>query len=245
MTSAWSTAGRAIRRVVHRLGFDVTRAGTQKFGIDADRDLVTLLGAMPAPVIFDVGANVGQSVDRFRDFWDTCTIHSFEPSPLTFEKLEANTSGLGGVHVVNAGVGAVPGTMMLQHNERPVMSSFLPLGKAGWGSVVEETEVDIVTVDAYAAANGIERIDVLKTDTQGFDLEVLRCASSMFERQRVHVVLTEVNFNELYVGQAPFDEIFRYLVDRGFRPAALYNLSFSQSHTLNWCDAMFVCPAFG
>src|SRR6478735_4922614 len=128
MTSAWSTAGRTIQRAVRRLGFDVTRTGAQKFGLDADRDLVTLLDATPAPVVFDVGANVGQSVTRFRDLWASCTIHSFEPSPQTFAKLQANTGGTAGVHLVNAGVGAVPGTMMLQHNERPVMSSFLPLG---------------------------------------------------------------------------------------------------------------------
>jgi FkbM family methyltransferase len=52
---------------------------------------------------------------------------------------------------------------------------FARRGRRG-GAVVAETPVTVTTLDEYCAANGIERIDLLKNDTQGYELEVLRGA---------------------------------------------------------------------
>jgi len=39
--------------------------------------------------------------------------------------------------------------------------------------------VTITTIDAFCSANNIDQISVLKTDTEGFDAEVLRGADKM------------------------------------------------------------------
>ena len=39
------------------------------------------------PIIFDVGAHEGESIDRFRNLFQNPIIHSFEPQSKTFEKL--------------------------------------------------------------------------------------------------------------------------------------------------------------
>jgi FkbM family methyltransferase len=54
------------------------------------------------------------------------------------------------------------------------MSSFLPLGPDGWGQIVDEREVSIDTIDNYCMRNRISSIDLLKSDTQGFNLEVIK-----------------------------------------------------------------------
>ena len=44
----------------------------------------------PHPIIFDVGANKGQSINRFRDLCKDPQIHSFEPLRKEFEFLKQN-----------------------------------------------------------------------------------------------------------------------------------------------------------
>ena len=38
--------------------------------------------------IFDVGANVGYSIDRFREHFSNCKIYSFEPEPEIYNILK-------------------------------------------------------------------------------------------------------------------------------------------------------------
>jgi len=41
----------------------------------------------PSPVIFDAGANIGQSIELFRKNIPNCLIHSFQPNPEAFTAL--------------------------------------------------------------------------------------------------------------------------------------------------------------
>jgi FkbM family methyltransferase len=139
-------------------------------------DIGFLLHDVPRPVVFDVGANTGQSVAKFRRLLPESTIHSFEPGPRAFRELTSTSRGLRNVNLVNAAVGSAPGRLTLIENEFTDMSSFLRPSTAAWGEIVAETDVEVTTVDSYCAERGIDRIDLLKIDTQGYEFEVLRGA---------------------------------------------------------------------
>ena len=63
--------------------------------------------------------------------------------------------------------------MTFLENSNPDMSSFLPLSEFGWGKVTKETPVEVKTIDqAFILDQNIEQVDILKSDTQGFDFEV-------------------------------------------------------------------------
>lgn len=66
-----------------------------------------------APILFDVGANVGQTINNFRRHFKESTIHAFEPSPSTFQTLCDLTLEMGGLHLANAGLGAGTGLLGL------------------------------------------------------------------------------------------------------------------------------------
>lgn len=68
-------------------------------------DMARFLEGRKAPIIFDVGANVGQSVSKFRDTFPASSIQSFEPSPTTYQKLVENCRDLPSVNTWNCGVG--------------------------------------------------------------------------------------------------------------------------------------------
>ena len=42
------------------------------------------------PIVFDIGANKGQSIDGFRKLYPECFIHAFEPDKSEFDKLIIN-----------------------------------------------------------------------------------------------------------------------------------------------------------
>ena len=66
------------------------------------------------------------------------------------------------------------------------------------GAIKQRINVDVTTIDNYCRDYGIERIDILKSDTQGFDLEVLKGASRLLDQHRIHLVYVEIVFGKLY-----------------------------------------------
>ena len=104
MSSARDVAKQVVCAAAHAFGLEVT--SLHRFGMDADRDIAELLAGVVHPIVFDVGANIGQSVTRFRRLLPGCEIYSFEPAPETFRELQINTQGMPDVHIVNAGVGS-------------------------------------------------------------------------------------------------------------------------------------------
>lgn len=206
-------------------------------GVDAFSDIRALSGTGPS-IVFDVGANVGQSVERFAELLPGSEIHAFEPSPTAFEELRRSTRRFPNVRLINAAVGASPGDLILLENDHTNMSSFLSPGSAGWGRVVRHTPVAVLTVDDYCARQQIERIDLLKIDTQGYELKVLEGASGLIEARQIGLVYLEITFAHLYEGLPDLGELYRVLTDRGYRLVAFYNFVVRDG-VAGWCDALF------
>lgn len=228
---------------MHTVGLELTRYQPHQrratSGMNAMDDIGALLHNVPRQIVFDVGANTGQSVANFRRLLPDSTLHSFEPGRVAFRELDAATRGLRNVHLVNAAVGSTSGRLTLIENEYSDMSSFLRPSSASWGAIVAETEVEVTTLDSYCADQGIQRIDLLKIDTQGYELEVLRGATGMLDAGRVGLVFLEVTFCDMYEDLPPFDVLYRFLLDKGFRLVAFYNFHKHWTRVAGWCDALF------
>jgi FkbM family methyltransferase len=197
------------------------------------------LRGVPAPVIFDVGANVGQSTARFRRLWPGSVIHAFEPGRTSFATLEQRTAGAERIHLQHAALGASAGVHEFRENSEGDMSSLLDSAGDSWGTVVDRYTVPVTTVDLYRAERAVPRIDILKIDTQGFDLQVLRGASGSFDQGQIRFVLIELIFADLYQGQARVDEVFRYLLDYHMQLVGLYDIHPVHGRA-GWADALFV-----
>lgn len=228
-----------IRKQFHRFGLDISRIDKTQLGQNAFVDMERFVADSPNTMIFDVGANIGQSIARFRLHFPTSRINSFEPDPATYRELQAAAAAEKGVSTWNFAFGAKPSKAMLNINKATVMNSLLELGEKGWGEVEKQTEVDIRTIDDFCREQNIARIDVLKSDTQGYDLEVFRGADQMLRENRIGVILCEVNFVEFYRNEATFDQIFRYLVDRNFVITAFYRMHYG-TNAVKFTDMLFV-----
>ena len=105
--------------------------------------------------------------------------------------------------------------------------------------------VSCTTIDNFCAEKGIRTIDVLKIDTEGYELEVLKGARLMLKRGAIRYIYFE--FNDLHPrnnavggGLVPIDELIRPL---GYRFVATYNdYVVTKGEFFVVCNALYVLP---
>ncbi len=233
---------RQVRRIINKCGFDIVRLNPNQIGKDPLMDMGRFLH-IDHPVVFDVGANVGQSIRTFRDRFPTSTIYSFEPSPTTFQTLKQQTSGLENVHLWNCALGSSSGQNVLLENSESDMSSFLPLSEFGWGTVTNETLVEVTTIDQFCRNQDIEQIDILKSDTQGFDLEVFKGAERTIVANKIGLIYFEMIFSDQYKNLPSIAEIYDFLTGRDFLLVSFYQFNYQQQ-LASWTDALFVHKSY-
>lgn len=124
--------------------------------------------------ILDVGSNIGLAAAWFAHACPGRRIHCFEPLPDNVRMVRLNCPS---ARVSNVAVGATAGRLTLQADPDQVMATSIP---TSWDT--QPVEVDVLTLDDYAAQHGIERVALLKIDTEGMELEVFRGAPSLLER---------------------------------------------------------------
>ena len=241
---------RTIRQLVWLCGFEIVREPRlrvrlrrEPWGLDAIADIKRLLGNCQAPMICDVGANEGQSIRCFREVFPGAVIHSFEPSPTTYQRLRSAVRSDAQLTLWNLGLGAVNGTLPLKENDHSDMSSFLDPGSGAWGQIVRETQVSVTTLDTFAKDQGIQFIHLLKSDTQGFDLEVFKGARELMQQNRIALIFCEVIFSDMYVGLPRFRDVLRLLEDNGFAMVGIYDQHFHEGR-VSWADVLFISRGF-
>ncbi|MEX2170563.1 MAG: FkbM family methyltransferase [Pirellulales bacterium] len=228
-----------VRKFFHSLGYDISAYDRNSCGQNPFLDMGRFVADSQTATIFDVGANAGHFLKNLRLHYPLANVHSFEPSPTTYRQLVETAARYPRTNTWECGMGSIRGPAKLLENAHSTMSSFLELGERGWGKVEKHTAVEIRTVDDLCDEQAISHIDILKTDTQGFDLEVLQGARRMLTGDRIRLIYSEVIFAELYKGIPPFDEFYRFLRECNFVLVGFYKMHFSQQ-VAGWADALFV-----
>jgi FkbM family methyltransferase len=82
--------------------------------------------------------------------------------------------------------------------------------------VVEEQQVETVTLDRFAQSLSDDHIDFIKIDVEGAELEVLRGGSSMLQDKRVLGIKTEFWWDPILRGQPSFAELDLFVRSNGF-----------------------------
>ena len=147
------------------------------------------------PIVFDVGANCGQFTQMtLHEFAPAHpSIHAFEPSSAAFAELAKRFSGNKQVVLNNTALGSESAEQTLYYDmPGSELSSLYPRQISHHGLTMSSSErVRVETLDAYCAANNVERIDLLKLDVEGHELEVLRGAAQTFKQKRITAVSFE------------------------------------------------------
>ncbi|WP_198369800.1 FkbM family methyltransferase [Roseomonas rosulenta] len=167
--------------------------------------------------IFDIGANVGQTVGQIRRVWPTVSVHAFEPVSATFAKLEENTAGDAGLQRHRLAFASRPGRAVMLARPLGLMNRIVePFQARG-----PTEEVEVAAGDAFCAERAIDRVDILKIDTEGHDLEVLAGFRNMLATRRIMYVEVECAIAPDNAMHVPFSRLADFLFAFGY---GLFNL---------------------
>ena len=80
---------RLVKKIFFFCGFIIKRTHkNQAFPSNFDEIYNKIFSKNKKIVIFDIGANKGQSIERFKKIFPNCIIHAFEPIKYEFESLK-------------------------------------------------------------------------------------------------------------------------------------------------------------
>jgi FkbM family methyltransferase len=174
-------------------------------------------------VIFDIGANVGQTAKWLGNVFPGAFIHSFEPVAGTFEVLRENVQNWERVTPHNLAIGATSGKIRMEINQQSSEWSRVADGDSeAAGGPFEECEMK--TVRDVCETLALSGVDLLKIDAEGHEIHVLNGARELLERGEIASVYAEVDFAP-DGAHGNFFEIHDFLVNHQFNLYGLYDYS--------------------
>jgi FkbM family methyltransferase len=154
--------------------------------------------------IFDVGANIGVTAALLATASPRGRLFAFEPGARTYPYLLATIEAnkLANCHTEQIGLGTSSGEVDFLSDARSGAFSHMALDGVSLGG--SNGRVKIKTVDEVVSELKLTRLDLIKIDVEGFELDVLQGAQSTLARLMPQVFL-EFNVFTLiaYGGQNP------------------------------------------
>ncbi len=166
---------RGVGNRVYEHAFPIYRLCYRTFKAYADRAERQLLKRIlsAGDAVVDAGANIGV----YSQFLSSCVgptgvVHSFEPSPENFRRLQSATRKLANVRLSQAAVGECSGRSKLY------VSDQLNVDHRTYeteGDSRPAVQIDVIALDDYFKPG--QRVDLIKMDIQGYELHALRGAN--------------------------------------------------------------------
>ncbi len=222
------TLKQIIKKILLFFNFKIIKINYKELNFD---DIYKIKIKDEKPVIFDVGANQGQSIVRFKKIFPKSIIHAFEPNTIEFKKLILKFKNDKSIILNNCGVGDKKEIKELLITKVTGNSSFYKLNlDTQWIKIrSNETTVSekkytsgkqrviIKTLDQYCKEKKIKKINLLKIDTQGYEDKVLSGSKSLLNKNIVQIIETEIMFDDVYKKYLNFIDIEKYLIPNNFR----------------------------
>ena len=186
-------------------------------------------------VLLDIGAHKGETVSNFLKNFKIRNIYSFEASKSTYQVLETNIDRIKNIYketnieIFNFGVGnsaeskifyELPDSNSSTFNLIDQKSSYFKR-KNKIQSIffkkkfsIKENYVSQIKLSQFIKNKELIKIDILKIDTEGYELEVIK---GLEEKIRiVNFIYFEHHYDNMIKKNYKFSEIHDYLLDNGF-----------------------------
>lgn len=213
------------------------------------------------PTILDVGANNGSSLVEFKKWWPNSKVHCFEPQSECWDELDDLSNEFTNVHINKFALGNKndESKEFYSHDLNTGISGFnkinieskdsIDLSKLSNDSkslenhkktINHKRNVQVKRLDEYIKNDkNINQIDLLKIDTQGYELEILEGLGT--ELNKVRILITELMFYDYYEKSLSFYELESILRPFNF---SLYDINHVAKNPMNgrtdWIDVIYV-----
>ena len=185
-------------------------------------------------IFFDIGAHEGESIEVFSKNLNIKKIYSFEPSPINFFKLKNKVNffskkfkGLE-IYLENVGVGEEEKKIYLKQlnesssstinqinkNSKYFKKKKFFLTKLKAENFYKNIDIQIIRLDNYLNNKGIEYINFMKIDTEGYELNVLKGLGTKI--RSVQYIMFEHHYDDMVIKKYKFSDINELLVKNNF-----------------------------
>ena len=201
--------------------------------------------------IVDVGGHRGETIKMFLRNFSLNSIFSFEPSKKNFEYISSNLDNLRKknkltkIVIFNYGLGEKNFTTYLNNTAESSSSTINAINKnskyykkklkylmvSDVDYIIKSELIHIKTLDNFFENESIKHIDLLKIDTEGYELKILKGISKNFKNinyiyfehhynnmikknyvfSDIHYLLKSYNFRQVFKIKMPFRKTFEYI----------------------------------
>jgi FkbM family methyltransferase len=195
-------------------------------------------------IFFDVGSHLGAYTDMVVKAYPNCKSFLFEPQSKIFKKIEQKYLNNKNINVFNLAISDTEKKQNLNLNNHDLTASLLDydpksnylkfkakLYQSDISNMNYGTElVQVITLDKFIIDNNLEIIDLLKIDTEGNELNVLKGLKKKINI--VNYILIEIHHRKLFLNYDP-NIIHQYLIDNGFKLEKKFKFPFC------WVDCLY------
>ncbi len=167
-------------------------------------------------IVFDIGANIGLYTLLFsKKVESEGRVFSFEPSPEAYFRLKQNVvlNKINNVKLYNMGISDKTGNSEFFICEDDAYNS---LGKKPMMPIVKTIDVPITTIDEFCLKEKINKVDLIKIDTEGAEFLVLKGAEKLLTSDNAPILICEYNRLTEEGYDYKITDLYDYLVKIGY-----------------------------
>jgi FkbM family methyltransferase len=202
-----------IKKLLYKFNLRLMYKYNYYFGIDSSIKKILIKKNIKELVIFDVGANIGQSVDRFRKYQKNAKIFSFEPDPSVYKLLEFKKNNDPNLFTYNIALSNKKKKTILYTQNNSGESSLLKMNTNKLNSNIP-IKIKCDTISRFCKKNKIKNIDILKIDTQGSEYNIIRGCGNFLKN--IFIIEAEIIFNNTWKNSPSIGELENFLKRFGF-----------------------------
>jgi len=219
---------KSLNITLQKFGYELTKIHNDSFGIRWLNDVKRLSNSYGKQinVAFDVGANIGVTTKEMLRYFDASKVYAFECHPNTFNMLEKNLEGTRAYPFEIALSNTSGSDTFYDYGDEGYINSLTPNAPYAvrFKKKAAELNVTKTTIDEFCLKNLISKIDLLKIDTEGHDINVLRGGQKMLSSNSVAFVYFEFNdfYQDINTDGGSLNTMTDYLSGFGFKFVATY-----------------------
>lgn len=184
-----------------------------------DSPFINQLTGEELQIIFEVGARTGEESIKLSKLFSNAQVYAFECNPLIVDEVRETFNGFENIHFFDCGLG--------DKNETLPFYSFVA-GNIGASSLYKRIDFDqtqketghvtITKLSDFTKTNGVEKIDLLCMDVQGYELNILKGAEHFIQNVK-YIIMEEPKPNQenvKYIGAPSSNEIREFMKKNNF-----------------------------